>query len=516
MAENDPKTVYSASAFADVSVPKSTKDRRSSVRLSKRAAQKANELQDDGISPILVTTSVRIMDFLLIVIMGLAIFWGRGVMPFPEISGLYVVAIALAASLGVFAFQALDCYEISTFRTLGRQGTRIIGGWILTFAALATLAFFTKLGDTYSRLWFGTFFVTGLMAIGMFRVALNFKIKAWAETGKLERRAVIVGAGKPAEELIASLNGQEQNDIRIVGIFDDRDGERAPNSIGGYDKLGTVAELVEFGRKTRVDMLIVTLPISAEKRVMQLLKQLWVLPVDIRLAAHTNRLRFRPRSYSYVGKTPMLDIFDKPIADFDSILKRTSDIVMSLFFIALLSPLMLATAIAIRLESKGPVIFRQKRHGFNNEEVEVLKFRSMYHEMADPDAKVYVTKDDPRVTKVGKFIRKTSIDELPQFFNVLRGDLSLVGPRPHAVTAHMHNTPYAEVVDGYFARHKVKPGVTGWAQVNGLRGEIDKEEKISARVDHDLYYIENWSLLLDLYIIAITPWKLVFDNENAY
>ncbi|MEM7463212.1 MAG: undecaprenyl-phosphate glucose phosphotransferase, partial [Pseudomonadota bacterium] len=333
--------------------------------------------------------------------------------------------------------------------------------------------------------------------------------------GRLERRAVIVGGGEPAAELIRSLETQPDGDIRICGIFDDRDDERSPALVAGYPKLGTIPELVEFGRMARIDMLIVSLPLSAENRVLQLLKRLWVLPVDIRLSAHTNKLRFRPRSYSYEGALPFLDVFDKPIADWDAIMKRAFDLFFSVVAIILLFPLMVATAIAIRVESKGPVIFRQKRYGFNNEVIEVLKFRSMYNDRADPTAKQVVTKNDPRVTRVGRIIRKTSIDELPQLFNVLKGELSLVGPRPHAVNAHTANRLWDEVVDGYFARHKVKPGVTGWAQINGWRGEVDTNEKIMQRVNHDLYYIENWSLLFDLYILSITPFKLL-NTENAY
>jgi len=172
--------------------------------------------------------------------------------------------------------------------------------------------------------------------------------------------------------------------------------------------------------------------------------------------------------------------------------------------IVLLSPVMLITAIAIKLDSKGPVLFKQKRHGFNNEVIDVYKFRSMYVEQSDPTAKRAVTKGDPRVTRVGRFIRKASIDELPQFFNALFGSLSLVGPRPHAVAAQSHNLLYNEVVDGYFARHRVKPGVTGWAQINGWRGEMDTDEKIKMRTEFDLYYIENWSLSLDFKIMWLT------------
>jgi Undecaprenyl-phosphate glucose phosphotransferase len=246
-----------------------------------------------------------------------------------------------------------------------------------------------------------------------------------------------------------------------------------------------------------------------------MLKKLWILPVDIRLSGHNSKLRFRPRAYSYIGSVPMLDIFDKPINDWDSVAKRMFDIIFSVLGIVVLSPVMVATAIAIKFDSKGPVIFRQKRHGFNNEPIEVYKFRSMYTEMSDPTAKQAVTKNDPRVTRVGRFIRKTSIDELPQFFNVLQGRLSLVGPRPHAVHAQTRDVLFHEVVDGYFARHRVKPGVTGWAQINGWRGEIDSPEKIERRTEFDLYYIENWSLWFDLKILFLTPLRLL-NTENAY
>jgi exopolysaccharide biosynthesis polyprenyl glycosylphosphotransferase len=212
---------------------------------------------------------------------------------------------------------------------------------------------------------------------------------------------------------------------------------------------------------------------------------------------------------------PLIDLVDKPIADWDHIAKRSFDLVIASLAIVALSPVMLATAIAIRLDSPGPIFFRQKRYGFNNEVIDVLKFRSMYHHMADPAAKKVVTRNDPRVTRVGRFIRKTSIDELPQLFNVLAGSLSLVGPRPHAVNAHTANQLFEQVVDGYFARHRVRPGVTGWAQINGWRGEIDSHEKIMGRVEADLHYIENWSVLFDLYILAITPFRLL-DTENAY
>ncbi|WP_156647727.1 exopolysaccharide biosynthesis polyprenyl glycosylphosphotransferase, partial [Methylobacterium sp. Leaf87] len=209
--------------------------------------------------------------------------------------------------------------------------------------------------------------------------------------------------------------------------------------------------------------------------------------------------------YSYLGTVPVLDVFDKPMADWDIIAKSVFDRLVGLAMLVALSPVMLGVALAVALTSPGPVLFRQKRYGFNNEAIEVYKFRSMYNDKADVAASRQVTRGDPRVTPVGRFIRRTSLDELPQLFNVIKGELSLVGPRPHALQGHVSNTLYDQVVDGYFARHKVKPGITGWAQVNGWRGEVE----------HDLHYIENWSILFDIKIMLATPMSLI-STKNAY
>jgi Undecaprenyl-phosphate glucose phosphotransferase len=326
-----------------------------------------------------------------------------------------------------------------------------------------------------------------------------------------------VGGGPAAEPVLRALAASQQDsDLRILGVFDDRRDDRSPDVVAGYPKLGTIDDLVEFARHTRLDLVIFTLPISAETRLLQMLRKLWVLPIDIRLAAHTNKLRFRPRSYSYIGNVPVLDVFDKPIADWDVLIKSAFDKIVGALCLLLFAPVMAAVALAIKLDSRGPVLFRQTRYGFNNEKIEVYKFRSMYADKLDPAAAKLVTKGDPRVTRVGRFIRKTSLDELPQLFNVVfQGNLSLVGPRPHAMHARAAEHLYDEVVDGYFARHRVKPGLTGWAQINGWRGETDTPEKIQKRVECDLYYIENWSILLDMYILALTPIALL-KTENAY
>ncbi len=434
-----------------------------------------------------------------------------------EASGIYLVRlgiIAIGAGLTVLMLQLVDTYQIPSLRAARRTAKRVATAWCIGF--LMTVAgLFVFASTHYSLLGLGSWFLVGAGFLLGERQLTALAIRHWARNGVMERRAVIVGGGEPAKYLVRQLEQQPDNDIRICGIFDDRGTDRSPTVVAGYPKLGTFAELVEFSRLARIDMLIIALPATAEQRILQLLRKLWVLPVDIRLAAHANRLRFRPRSYSHVGEVPMFDIFDKPIRDWDSVAKRVFDVTFTLIALTLLWPLMLAAAIAVKSTSQGPILFRQKRHGFNNEVIEVLKFRSMYTNMSDQTAVKAVTKGDPRVTRVGRFLRKSSIDELPQLFNVLRGQLSLVGPRPHAISAQTGTRKYVDVVEGYFARHRVKPGVTGWAQINGLRGELDSDEKIRARTAYDLDYIENWSLLFDLKILFLTPIRLL-NTDNAY
>ncbi|BCH17295.1 MULTISPECIES: undecaprenyl-phosphate glucose phosphotransferase [unclassified Mesorhizobium] len=511
MSDFDPKRRFSKDAVRNFNGPAGDD---SPGGMNDVARQVATQYRRDTMSPIMVSGVLRMVEFALLFLSGLCIYFYY-VGFFNHLAWQYPLAIAAASALAVVLLDVADCYQIVSFmRPLANFG-RLLMIWAGTFALMALTAFAMKMSQDYSRLVFGTWFVVGFMLIFGLRLLMSKLIRRWARDGRMERRAVIVGGGTAAEVLIRSVEKQPYNDIRICGIFDDRGDKRSPPIVAGYPKLGTVSELIEFARIARIDMLIVSLPLTAESRVLQLLKKLWVLPVDIRLSAHSNALQFRPRAYSYIGSVPMLDIFDRPINDWDSVAKRAFDIVFSIIGIIVFSPVMLATAIAIKLDSKGPVLFHQKRHGFNNEIIEVYKFRSMYTDKADPTAKQTVTRNDPRVTRVGRFIRKTSIDELPQFFNSLFGSLSLVGPRPHAIAAQSHNLLYNEVVDGYFARHKVKPGVTGWAQINGWRGEMDTNEKIRMRTEYDLYYIENWSLLFDLKILFLTPIRLL-NTENAY
>jgi Undecaprenyl-phosphate glucose phosphotransferase len=474
----------------------------------------ASEPVADAIAPVVLIGFVRLAEFLGIAAIGTAAY-ATLVYPYDGFEWAYAAAIVWVSAAAVFTFQVFDIYSVPAFRSHVHQLSRLVVAWTLVFLFAFAITFFAKLDTSYSRIWAATWFSSGLVALCLGRFVLTALVRHWARDGRLIRRIVIVGGGREGESLLRMLEHEADSDVRICGVFDDRTGDRSPAVVAGIPKLGTVEDLVQFTRLTRVDLVLVSMPLTAEERVLSMVRKLWVLPVDVRLAAHMSRLRFRPRAYSYIGNVPVLDIFDKPIADWNMVLKTMFDRVAGALILLALSPVMIGTAIAIKLESRGPVLFRQRRLGFNNEVIEVLKFRSLYHEHADPAARRVVTKDDPRVTRVGRFIRKTSIDELPQLFNVLRGELSLVGPRPHAVEAPTANRVWEEVVDGYFARHRVKPGLTGWAQINGWRGELDTAEKLQSRVEHDLYYIENWSLMFDLYILARTPFALL-KSENAY
>ena len=494
--------------------PKDSTDGSVSSGLSSATRRIAAQYRHDALSPSIVTGITRLVEFSLLLVAGLipfAIYIG---IDSPMMS-FYLGVMLVTAILAVLMLQFTGNYKLQILRSpLTSVGPAVIT-WIGTLTFVSFIGFFLKIADDFSRVWVATWFFSGLVVILALRLVMARLLRHWARNGRLERRVVIVGGGNGAETLINSINQQPDNDIRICGIFDDRGGDRSPPVVAGYPKLGNIDELIEFARIAQIDMLIVSLPVTAESRVLSLMKRLWVLPIDIRLSAHGSNLRYRPRTYSYIGSIPLLDIADRPLSDWDWVAKRAFDIAFSLLGIILFLPVMAITALLIKLDSKGPVLFRQKRLGFNNEVIEVLKFRSMFVDQCDPTARNAVTKNDPRVTRVGRFIRRSSIDELPQFFNVLKGDLSLVGPRPHAAKGQTHHRLYHDVVDGYFARHRVKPGVTGWAQINGWRGEIDTDEKIQRRTEFDFYYIENWSLWFDLKILLLTPIRLL-DTENAY
>jgi Undecaprenyl-phosphate glucose phosphotransferase len=465
------------------------------------------------IPPVVVRGLARLLDFVILAGSGLAVT--HDTVATPAEMPLYWLAIGLTSVALILFMQALGLYATEVLKAPLLHLPRTLLAWVGAITLLATAMLALGPAHATDRMWLLVWFVAGAICLIAGKLAAGRIVRGWALAGRLSRRAAIYGGGVIAEDLLRRLESEQASDVRITGIFDDRQDGRTPAVVSGYPRLGTLDTLIEKGRETRLDLVIVALPTAAETRLAAVAEKLSQLPADIRLPARATSLRLSPRLYSHVGPVPMIDLYDKPIANWDFVIKSAFDKILSAFLLVLLSPLMLAIAVAVKLESSGSIFFRQTRYGFNNEPIEVLKFRSMYTNAADAAASRLVTKGDPRVTRVGRFIRKTSLDELPQLFNVLRGDLSLVGPRPHAPAAKADDRLYTDVVALYFARHKVKPGMTGWAQINGWRGETDTSEKIEKRVEHDLYYIENWSVLFDLYILALTPFAL-FKSENAY
>ncbi len=450
---------------------------------------------------------------------GLAI-WLASLMASKLATGVFDVSLAATIRAGFVAILVISAlhvkwsYSVSALRSSSDQLAKVFIAVLTVFMTMAGAAYMA--GRVPASAAFIVFWLTFAIALLAFvRIGAAKVVERLTGAGMLVRKTVIVGGGKDADDLIQAFGRDGAAHLKILGVFDDRQDERLSDSTAQLAHLGTFEDLENFCRDEAVDLLIVTVPMRAEERLLEILQKLFSLQVDIRISALNSKLRLNSNAYHYIGKLPMLAVMDKPLTDWDRALKNTEDRVLGALLLVAVAPVMALAALAVRLDSKGPIFFKQKRYGFNNELVEVFKFRSMYTGLTDATASKLVTKDDPRVTKVGKFLRRSSIDELPQLFNVILGNMSLVGPRPHATQAKAGQDLYQDVVQGYYARHRVKPGVTGWAQINGWRGETDTHDKIQQRVEYDLYYIDNWSVLLDLYIIALTPFSLL-SGKNAY
>ncbi len=493
--------------------------------LQKLSVSFAEELQSSAVVPDrrlsqpLIIAAAFIFDCLAITASGVATYaLSQSAAP----DSLLFSALAIIATLGG-ALAVLQWRWTYTIAALANPWRQIANTGLAIFAAQMGLCAFCLLWSAADpealRRWVSEWFVLAWAACGLGHTVFARVLAHWTRQGRLARRTVIVGGGAQALETIERLERSGAGALQILGLFDDRDGDRekdgAPAHLGRYRKLGRFDDLMEFCRRESVDLLIIAFPTTAETRILQILKKLWVLPIDVRISALGSKLKLRSRAYNYIGDVPFLPVFDKPMSDWNVAFKAIEDRVIAALALIVLSPVLAAIALGVKATSKGPALFRQMRHGFNNEEIGVYKFRSMYVDQCDVSGVRQVTRGDPRVTPFGAFLRRSSLDELPQLINVLRGELSLVGPRPHAMRSKAGGRVYEDVVDGYFARHKVKPGITGWAQVNGWRGETDTEEKIEQRVAHDLYYIENWSPLLDLRILAMTPFSLV-TSKTAY
>ena len=324
------------------------------------------------------------------------------------------------------------------------------------------------------------------------------------------QRVVIVGMNNQGVSLAENILDSGHSGMELRGFFDDRNEVRRHEQ-GKYKLLGKIDELASYVKKYRIQYIYLSLPMIARPRVLQILDDLKDTTASIYFVPDmfiTDLIQGRSDSVCGVN---VISVCDTPFRGFNGVLKRTNDVVLSLLILAIVSPLMIFIAVMVKLGSPGPVIFKQRRYGLDGEQILVYKFRSMAV-VEDGSTILQAKKNDQRVTRLGAFLRRTSMDELPQFFNVLQGRMSIVGPRPHAVA---HNEMYRTLIKGYMVRHKVKPGITGWAQVNGYRGETDTLDKMQARIDYDLDYLRNWSLQLDLFIVLKTV-RLVFKDSAAY
>ena len=411
----------------------------------------------------------------------------------------------------VVALHLVGSYRSKPLLSMANQFSKMTTGCSGAVMTILVFGFMSGSLKDYSRIWIGsTFLLAGVLLLAN-RIAIIRMSQAAIARGQLEEAIVIVGANVRAERMVESIQALRGTGIRIVGVFDDRISRPLPKSLESL-YMGTTDALLAHIRANRIDRVVVALPWVASDRVDSLLKKFRTVPVRVDLVPNDVVWKYSSLEMERLGGVPIVTIANGRVDDQSGIFKRLEDIVISVAMLLVASPVLLLVALLVKLDSPGPVFFKQKRHGFNNEEFEVFKFRSMTV-AASASAKVMqATANDARVTRFGKFIRRSSLDELPQLLNVLRGEMSIVGPRPHAV---QHNNEYATVISEYLARHNVKPGITGWAQINGLRGETDTPDKMRRRVESDLYYIEHWSLLLDMKIIVMTALTVWFQ-ATAY
>jgi Undecaprenyl-phosphate glucose phosphotransferase len=423
-----------------------------------------------------------------------------------------VFGVVLAGLMALDLFAMAGLYRPQELGRFRFQAARAAVAWSAVCLALGLLAAVAAGTPALPPRFLLAWWLLALAALAGLHGAVGAWIGWCQRRGRLATRIALIGAGAQAGPLVRAIRGGAPA-LRLVGIFDERR-TRIPEAVAGCPVLGTLDDLAALTRRGAVDLVVVALPHHAAARRLACLERMRELPVNVRLSPDLPGLEVGPCGTAELAGLPLLRVFDRPLDGTGWLVKAAEDRLLAALALLLTAPLMLAVAFLVWLDSPGPVLYRQQRFGFDSRPIGVLKFRTMHVESCEPDGGALTTtrRNDPRVTRVGRFLRRTSLDELPQFWNVLRGEMSIVGPRPHA-TAQNH--AFAALVDGYLARHRVKPGITGWAQVHGLRGEADTLARMQERVRYDLDYIENWSLLLDLRIILRTL-VVGFSHPNAY
>jgi putative colanic acid biosynthesis UDP-glucose lipid carrier transferase len=415
------------------------------------------------------------------------------------------LSMSIASMLGVllfgFAAEFGGLYRPWRTETIGREVQETFVTWMAVPLGLAGFGFITKTSADYSRGASFVWFAIAPVLLSGSRLMVRKVLRKLRATGANRRRVAIAGSTPEAERLAEALERSPWLGLEIVGIFDDRTEDRR-HKIDRPDcrVLGTFEDLVTQARSGQFDVVYVGLPLRAESRYARLIRALSDTTVSVYVIADFFSYSFLHARWGQVGGIPVVSIHDTPFEGIVGWLKRIEDLVLGTLILTIISLPMAAIAIAIKLTSSGPILFRQHRYGLNGKKIRILKFRTM-SVWEDGSRVVQAQKDDPRVTWLGRILRRTSLDELPQFLQVITGELSIVGPRPHAVA---HNEEYRNLIDGYMLRHIVKPGITGWAQVNGWRGQTEELGKMKKRVQYDLEYIRDWSLLWDLKIIFLT------------
>jgi putative colanic acid biosynthesis UDP-glucose lipid carrier transferase len=427
------------------------------------------------------------------------------------IPSLYIMAISMGIFLTPLVFPFFDIYSSVRGKGLASHFFDLVQAVCILFVLMAGLAFFAKLGEVYSRAWFGIWMATVMVLLVLYRSTLFLLLRFMRRRGLNERCVVIFGAGKLGVTFANAVQQALWTGFRIVAFMDDNAAQK-PASIQGVPVIQTPEKLNEYLLTHHVDELWLAIPLRAESRVKEVLHTLRHQTITTRFVLDIFGLDLLNHSITDLAGFPVLNICSSPMMGVNRMIKALEDRMLAAFILMLISPILFLIALGVKGSSKGPVLFKQKRLGWDGRVINVYKFRTMQLHEEHDGMVTQATADDKRVTPFGKFLRKTSLDELPQFINVLQGRMSIVGPRPHALA---HNDLYKESIHTYMQRHRVKPGITGWAQVNGWRGETDTLQKMQKRVEFDLYYINNWSLGFDLKIIILTLFR-GFISRNAY
>lgn len=416
-------------------------------------------------------------------------------------SGQYQFVALFSMILFVILAKPNRLYDSWRAQTILSEVVQVMKVWLWVLFLLLFVGFALKLTDQGSRLVLGTWAILTPTLITLIRVLSKLFLRYLRSSGHNVRQIAIAGSGPLAQNLVRVISASPWMGMENKGFYD---------SVGSETK-GDFNQLVLDAREGKFDQIYIALPMIAEKELKQLVAELADCSVQVHYVPDIFTFNLMNSRIRDVGGIPTISLYDSPLDGFGHFMKRAEDILIGSFILTLISIPMLAIGIAVRATSPGPALFKQRRYGLAGEEIWVWKFRSMTV-CEDGAAAKQATKNDSRITPVGAFIRKTSLDELPQFINVIQGTMSIVGPRPHPIAL---NEQFRGDIDGYMLRHMVKPGITGWAQINGWRGETDTMEKMEKRIEYDLHYIRNWSLGLDLRIIFLTVFK-GFINKNAY